>query len=561
VDKNTEAPATLQAGEIIVNRQVKAVVAELVAGLQALELNGNPRIYARGDGLLVEMGERFELREVTKPDSLKALLHDHFNPVVEREDKNGPYYLPSVFSSNHTALLTRKTNAFPPIKAVSDIPLMLPDGSILLEPGYHKEHGYYLNTAGITVELMPVDAALALFVETFNEFSYQAPKAGFTATLAFVLQPFLMPVIDDLTPLYAVLGSRRAGSGTGKGYLLDCVYRIHRGRPYTHDGSMPATDEECGKVLFAALSEGASHIIFDDVDHIKHRQLMAAITSRTYKGRILGLSQRHEVSTGVTWAVSGNAPEIHRDFYRRIIPIYLGVGKARAWERPYSRPDLNRHILEHRNRYLSATLSILEHWRDVGMPLSTAVMRGFDRWSAVMGGVLESIGLPHLLEAREGLDELVEVDNTDLDLLIDAWQGSTLGHNKLKGKDLLNLARDRELLTELHDGRSDAAGASELGKYLKPYINDVFGEHYLRREFDSDSKTWRYFLEPIPESPKLLSEVFDFSALKTTSLHPRSTPVDPPPEPVTGVVRGCSGHDLRADNGDETTGWSLEVDV
>ena len=80
---------------------------------------------------------------------------------------------------------------------------------------------------------MPWQEARALLVDTFDEFGYQAPKAGFTATLAFILQPFLMPLIDDLTPLYAVLGSRRGGSGTGKGYLLDCIYRIHKGKPYT----------------------------------------------------------------------------------------------------------------------------------------------------------------------------------------------------------------------------------------------------------------------------------------------------------------------------------------
>ena len=527
--------------EIIVNRQIKEVVRDVSAKLRSLEHDGHPRIYSRGDGLLVEMHSGFELREVTKPDSLKALLHDHLEPVIEKTLQNGEVVTtPSVFSNNHTALLTRKTAEFPPIKAVSDIPLMLKDGTILLEPGYHREHGYYLNTAGIAVQLMPWQEALGLYLETFNEMSYQAPKAGFTATMAFVLQPFLMPMIDDLTPLYAVLGSRRAGSGTGKGYLLDCVYRIHRGRPYTHDGSMPATDEEMGKVLFSALSEGVSHIIFDDIDHLKHRQLMAAITSRTYKGRILGVSQRHEVSTGVTWAVSGNAPDIHRDFYRRIVPIYLGVGKARAWERDYTRPDLNRTILQNRNRYVSAALSILEHWRALGMPLSTQTIRGFDRWSAVMGGVLEAIGLPHLLEARDGLDELIEVDNSDLDLLIDAWRDGSLIDKPLRGRDILNLARDRELFTELHEGRSDAAGAGELGKYLKPYVNDVFGGHYLRRAFDSHAKTWTYYLEPVPDAPKLLSEVFNFSALKTSAKHPRNTPAnlnEMADSTVAGVMR------------------------
>ena len=530
-----KTPETQSGREVIVNRQIKEVVSDLVSSLKCLKLNGNPAIYQRGNGLLVEMQPSYELREVTKPERLKALLHDHFEPIKETESGGTS---PASFTNNHTALLVRKTDSFPTIKNVSDVPLMLSDGTLLLEPGFHKEHGYFLNTAGIEITAKPVGEARALFIDTFNEFSYQAPQAGFTATLAFILQPFLMPLIDDLTPLYAVLGSRRAGSGTGKGYLLDCIYRIHKGKPYTHDGSMPATNEEMGKVLFSALSEGVTHVIFDDIEHLKHRELMAAITSRHYKGRILGASQRHEVSAQVTWAVTGNAPDIQRDFYRRTIPIYMGIGKARAWERHYQNTDIHREILDNRNLYLSAVISILTHWREAGMPLSTKTIKGFDRWSAVMGGVLESIDLPHLLESRDGLDELIEVDTSDLDLLIDAWQNSSFSDVRVKCKTLVQLAKERDLFTEMCEARSESAAAGELGKYLKPFINDVFGQHYLRREFDTDSKTWRYFLDPVPEQPQVLTDVFNFQSFETAPKDPRSTPVSTTQSVSTGVSRG-----------------------
>ena len=130
---------------------------------------------------------------------------------------------------------------------------------------------------------------------------------------------------------------------------------------------------------------------------------------------------------------------------------------------------------------------------------------------------------------------------SDLDLLIEAWQESPLGGEKVKCKDLLALARRRELLTELHENKSDAAAAAELGKYLKPFVNDIFREHYLRREFDSDAQTWRYFLETIPQNPLLLSDVFNFPPWETTSEHPRSTPVTTPADGFTGVLRGSAG--------------------
>ncbi len=90
--------------EIIVNRQIKEVVRDVSAKLRALELDGHPVIYSRGDGLLVEMHSGFELREVTKSESCKALLHDHLEPVSEKTLQSGEVITtPAVFSNRPLA--------------------------------------------------------------------------------------------------------------------------------------------------------------------------------------------------------------------------------------------------------------------------------------------------------------------------------------------------------------------------------------------------------------------------------------------------------------------------
>jgi hypothetical protein len=541
---------SLETSIVVVNQHVADTTEKCVEILKTLSVNGQPAIYQRGEGLLVELvnDKGLKLQERTKPDSLKALMHDHLRPVTISYTQDGEKHKPATFSNNHTSLLLRRSNEFPHIKTISDVPLLLPDGTILSEPGYYPKYGYFLNTEGIKIDSMSLADALQLLMKAFDEFSYQNPKAGFTTTLALILQPFLMPYIDDLTPLFGILGSRRAGSGTGKGYLIDCIYRIHTGKPYSHDGSMPDTDEEMGKVLFAALSEGVTHIIFDDVAHLKHRQLMAAITSRNYKGRILGVSQRHEISTGVTWVITGNAPDTHRDFYRRMIPIYLGVGQARGWERPYSNPNIHREILENRNLYLSAVMSIIKHWLEAGQPLSKKTIRGFDRWSAVMGGILESIGFPYLTDAREGLDQLIEIDNSDLDLLIAAWAKSEFATEHISAKKLVSLARRINVFTEFWDNKSDDAGAAAIAKHIKPFTNDTSEKHYLRRKFDPHSKTHQYFLEPVAQTVLTLTEVFQ---TQMATENPRSTPASSSPESSAGVVRGSPRVNLPSQDNDE----------
>ena len=549
-------PRLNAAEEIIINRHVREVGADIVNGLKQLEHQENPIIYQRAGGVLVELKpEELKLHDITRSQPLKALLHDHFLPVRESTNKDGSVSTtPSTFTDNHVGLVQRHADHFPSIKAVYALPLFLPDGTLLAEPGYHPEHGVFLDTADLDIELMPMEEARDLYLTAFNDFSYQAPRAGFTVTLAFILQAFLMLLIDDLTPLYAVLGARRSGSGSGKGYLVDCIYRIHTGRPYSHDGAMPGTGEEMAKVLFAALLEGATHIIFDDIDKLTYRELMAAMTSRTYKSRILGVTERKEVSTQVTWAVTGNAPDpIHRDFYRRLLPIFMSAGE-KAWLKNYSNPDLHRDILQNRSKYVSAALSIITHWRDQGMPLSTNTVKGFDRWSAVMGGVLEAAGFPDLLSARDGLDELIEVDNTDIDLLMSLWASGELfpPDTKLKGRELLHIARRKELFAEMLGEKLEAEAAAALTRFLKPYVNDIFGGHYFRREYDSHAKTWTYYLEPEADTQTVLSDVFNFKRTQTGAEHPRKTPANTDHADPAGDVRGTSTS-VQADGQTDTS--------
>lgn len=551
-----DRPRPVAENEIVVNRHVRDVGEDLIEGLKRLEYEGNPLVYQRAGGVLVELRpQEMKLQDVTRNQPLKALLHERFLPVREVHGKDGvPIRTPSSFSDNHVGYVQRGSDTFQNITAVHALPVFLPDGTLLSEPGYHPDYGVFLDTKDLQVQHMPMVEARDVYLSAFNEFSYQAPRAGFTVTLAFILQAFLMLLIDDLTPMYAILGARRSGSGSGKGYLVDCIYRIHTGRPYTHDGAMPATGEELAKLLFAALLEGSTHIIFDDIDKLTYRELMAAMTSRMYKGRILGVSERKEVSTQVIWAVTGNAPDpIHRDFYRRLLPIFMSAGE-KAWQKQYSNPNLHRDILANRSKYVSAAISIITHWREQGMPLSSNTIKGFDRWSAVMGGILETAGFPDLLSARDGLDELIEVDNTDIDLLLSAWadgaECDTLGKRsgpgtKLKGREVLYIAQRKELFAEMLSEKPEAEAAAALTRFLKPYVNDIFGGHYFRREYDSHSKTWTYFLEPEADNHVALVDVFQFNQSQTGEEVPRSTPAND----AAGDARGTINQVCQTDGG------------
>lgn len=509
--------------QVIVNKRHHNEIAdELVSKIQTLNLKGQPIIFERGQGLMVEMLEGFTLSaEITQTSKLKAFLHEQFLAVVEKtavdKETNEPYtyYEPASFSENQVNLILRKTGQFPAIKHVSEIPLVLKSGEVLLEPGYHASEGYYLNTQGIEIdESMTMLEARDLLLEAFNEFSYKDAKTGFTATLAAVIQPFVMPVIDDITPMYTILGARRSGSGAGKGFLLDCIYRIHKGKGYMPNSSMPSKDEEMAKRLFAALSEGSSHFIIDEAEEIMHRSLMMAITTKVFRDRILGQSKTFEVSTQVTWLLSANAPIIHTDFYRRMIPIPLtNLNYGEDSSAGFSNPNINHEILENRNKYLSAVMAIIRHWINLGMPESKNTLKGFHRWSAIMGGILEAIGLPYLLDGREKYLENKQHEKNDLDALIDYWIEYRV-EEKQKAKDLSQIAQKLNLFKDIiGNQQSENQLTAEIGKLLSRYEDDIFSGYFLRRNYDSHEKVFVYNLEKLPEKRLTVKEQLNFSPL------------------------------------------------
>lgn len=169
-------------------------------------------------------------------------------------------------------------------------PHLREDNSLCTAPGYDAMSGRFgvFEAHEFALPARPdranAESALQLLDELLAEFCFAGPQdraAALAALLTAVLRPSL-----PLAPLFLV---RAPQIGTGKTYLCELIGAFAAPqRPVP--ASLPMTDEECGKVLLAALLDGPAVIEFDNLtaDLRPLRSLCTVLTSEHYSGRVLG---------------------------------------------------------------------------------------------------------------------------------------------------------------------------------------------------------------------------------------------------------------------------------
>jgi hypothetical protein len=122
---------------------------------------------------------------------------------------------------------------FPLLEGIVNIPTLCPDGTLLMQQGYHPDSGLYLDFNGVTFPPLPqrldLDAArtaIGWLQEVFTDFPYVNLTVHFSATLAALLSCVCRYAILGHVPLFAVRSTTR---GSGKGKLIDAITPLRKG--------------------------------------------------------------------------------------------------------------------------------------------------------------------------------------------------------------------------------------------------------------------------------------------------------------------------------------------
>lgn len=409
---------------------------DLLAAL--VERSGGTRVFQR-DCELVRVrrakdgkGEEGPLRASTLNRSgLRRELLDVTYPYT-RSAKGAP--TPAPLADNLVDLVADHYDQLPWLTGVTRSPLVLADGTVLTESGYHARSGVYLDLTpdvqGISVPEHPTDAEIYSAVSLLRDDLFAmdgaggydgwvfASEADQTHAIAGLITPVVRAAVSKV-PMLLLDGLHR---GVGKGGLLDVIHRIAFGAPAPIQ-TTPKSDEEMDKRITAKLRASADTVCLDEVQDNEGSRLVsnslgAALTSEIYEGRKLGSSEMLSLPQMASWYGLGNNIEVPGDMARRVYTCRLASDRDDLETRDNFRYDLDTWVPEHRAELLRAVLVLVRAWYDRGRPAAPRPFgfKSFTEWQEVVGGILHLAGirgfLSTVLEVRESADSEA-VDNAE----------------------------------------------------------------------------------------------------------------------------------------------------
>lgn len=346
------------------------------------------------------------------------------------------------------------------LRGVVGTPVLRSDGSVLSTQGYDEATGLlYIPSCdvGDLLERPTREEALRArdeLLEVVGDFPFEGEQHK-ASWLAGLLTPFAIHAIAGPTPMIVVDGNVR---GAGKGLLVDAAATITSGKPFAKMAHVKS-DEELEKRITSLGLAGAPACVVDNLRGFFGGPVWEAmLTTRHWRGRILGKSETVDLLLDIVWWVTGNNVEIGGDMGRRVLHVRLLSPEERPEERTaFKHPDLIAWVRNERPRLVRAALTILRAYVVAGRPEQEGVRLGsFEDWARFVASAVVWVGLPDPCKTRDGLEERAESDEARLGGLIDAWTAS-FGNEGRTAAEVLRLieSEDRRTSKPSYSGDSD----------------------------------------------------------------------------------------------------------
>jgi hypothetical protein len=504
-------PRVINRRDIILTGDIEEDAEATLTALYAA--NHPPVIFIRGAKLarcrLSEEGRPF-IEEVT-PDILLYEMSRITRFLVYSQTKGAlkPTYPPVAVARY---ILAKGNWRFPPLRGVTEVPIVRDDGTLLDTPGYDPQSRLiYLPQPGLVIPPVPatptqaeVDAARDYVWQFFAEFCYesQADAANAFGALLTTVTRTMYP----LCPMHLVDGVK---PGTGKTLWVQALAYIALGRIIA-SSTVPQDETEWQKTLTSYLLAGTSFLSLDNIRGLLiSAQLEAFLTSPSWSGRILGTNQTPELIQRAMVVGNGNNLEIGGDLPRRCVRIRLTTINSQPWmQTGFAFSPLLKHLQLHRGQIISALLTLVRSWIVAGKPVPATVpaLGTFDGWSETIGGILAHIGIPGFLENLAELYNETDSDGPQWANFLEAWE-QVLGMQKLTAGEIVEAMRSNQSLADtlpenLVTGfREESKSFNKVfGKALRDRRGTPYGPNNIRLACSEDKhkkqKLWSIVSSP-----------------------------------------------------------------
>lgn len=400
------------------------------------------------------------------------------------------------------SIIARDLRVFPPpflpeVDAVVTTPTFGHSGNLLSTPGLHAEDRLWLALDGsLTVDTVPqrptqedVNAARALLLEDLLcDFPFAAASDRAHA-LAALLLPFVRRLVPGCTPLHLI---ESPTPGTGKGLLASLVSIVATGAPCA-GRTLPDTDDEVRKAITAELSQGRPIVLLDNFSErltLTAAPLASVLTMSLWTDRVLGRNEMVTLPNNALWVLTANNPKLALDIARRSVRIRLDAKVDRPWIRSgFAHDPIEDWASKNRPRLVNAALVLIQAWLAAGCPRGGRRLGSFEGWAAVMGGVLDVVGVPGFLEDLEEVYRHADEQG-------EAWRAFTstwwehFGPAPTYVSELLSLCETEDLLMSVRGDGNPKSQQSRLGRALRRSRDRVYSDlQVLVLDPDSHKRT------------------------------------------------------------------------
>lgn len=309
----------------------------------------------------------------------------------------------------------------PYINGIVNMPVVRPDGTLLLDPGYDKVTGLYYKRNDLVIPDIPerptqadaIKAATFFITEVLKDFPFVDDASKVSAVAGF-----LTPIVRAMVGCVPMCLFSKPVKGTGASKLTELISIVTTGRamePIT----APTDEDEWRKKITSFVKEGGLIVPLDNVaSDMYSAALSSALTDVYWRDRLLSTNDAPVYRMLLCFYATGNNLRLKGDLPRRSYLSQLDAEMERPWERKtelFWHPKLNKWVFEHRGELLAALLTMVRAWVVAGRPPSgNHVMGNFEEWTEVLGGILGYAKV-------EGFLDNAEILNTEVDTGGEEW--------------------------------------------------------------------------------------------------------------------------------------------
>ncbi len=381
------------------------------------------------------------------------------------------------------------------LKLLTRYPVYGPDFELSAR-GWNESSGIYYDEPDDLLGLAPSsNPSLDVLDDLVIDFPFK-DDASRHNVFGMMLTLIVRMAIAGNVPITLVIAALER---VGKGKLLEAVIGgaiLGQALPTMQLGSQ---EEEREKRITSLMLEGATAVHLDNLptdEVLDSAALASLVTSRLWKGRLLGKSQTVTLQNNLVVLMSGNNVRATGELVKRTVPIVLQPLDDHPEDRTdFLHPDIEAHATKSRRVVIETLTGFVEYWKAAGRPGCDRRMGGFESWVQVVGGILVHAGATAWLSNYKAWIKRGDEWSADAEELVEAW-ADQFGTMEVTASQVLKLVKDTETFPVVTSRPLAGQVVSLARRVLRPLTDRPVGDWVVIRVGHGGASRYRLERQP-----------------------------------------------------------------